>query len=267
MKKIIIALMGVAMLLASGAANSIQSNGWRLNITSSIDDETHVVVSEVEFLNDDDPTVDVSQSNLGGTSGGGIECGWNCDSVSTNQIGKGNAIFVANPKRNRKVGVTVDNDISTDYTTDYKILVAPGNFFVQYSIYRGVTNPVRSSYRSYNVTTYSITVPDDAIATGAPGSWTLEYLDNSTNSWEVADTRERDTTDINWNNAGRVYKVLSPPTTFYLVDSSGTRSMVKGTDSDWSAPLDTSTTPTLTEATTAISDDGELVGRRLEFDF
>jgi hypothetical protein len=267
MKKIIIALMGAAMLFTSGLANSIQSNGWRLNITSSMDEDTHVVVSEVEFLNDNvvgeiAVPVDVTQVDLGGTTAGGTECGWNCDSISTNQIGVGSVEFVANTKRNRQVGVAIDNNQSSYYTTDYKITPAPGNFFVKYSIYRGVTDPVRDSYRSYNVTGYSLTVPEDAITTGAPGSWTVEYLDSSTNSWEIADTRERDTTDINWNNAGRVYKVTDGGITFYLVDSSGTRSMVLGTDSDWSAPLSGTA---LTAANAAITSE-DLVGRRLEFD-
>ncbi len=255
MKKIIIALMVATMLFTSGAANSIQANGWRLNITSSIDEETPVVVTEVEFLDDSTVPVDVSQSDIGIS-----DCGWTCDSVLSNQIGDSAVVFVANPKRNRKIGVAFDNNLSSYYTTTYKIVGKPGNFYVQYSIYRGATTPPRTNR---NIKSYSVSVPDEDIKTGAPGGWTLEYLSSTSNSWELAHTRRPDSTDINWNTSGRVYEVAVGSTTFYLVDSKGTRSMVFGTDSDWSAPL---TGTALTDATTAISDDGILVARRLEFD-
>lgn len=67
MKKILIALMTSILLLGSATVAAVEAKGWRLVITDSIENDTKIVVSEIEFLHKASYDVDAVTTGVGGT--------------------------------------------------------------------------------------------------------------------------------------------------------------------------------------------------------
>jgi len=231
MKNLFAAFAGFVLLVASATALALQAGGYRLTMTGSVDGDTPISITEVEFLS---ASSDVFEADLGysicgwdrviasGTYAGTYQVG--CDTFSTNRLGDPN-VTIAIPsdwrtaiKTRRQIYTMLDNNFNTYWTTADKV-TADDPYSIQYTIHTGNDVPARTLP---SVTAYAITIPVADLSTGAPIAWTVEYFDAAVGNWLQDSVVTSD--DVNWSSAASVWKTTPD---FNYVDISST---ITGTD-------------------------------------
>lgn len=219
MKRFVIALFCAITLAFSSAAYSVEATGWRIIFEQSIENDTQIAVSEIEFLYDDDddpqtPRVDATLADLGEA-----ECGWTrdvsnldvtgdgindlqtnvpvpCDSVSTDRR-RESTIVPTGTRRTRLGKLMFDDNFASEYKTRRVINPNNGTWTVQYMWYIGPAAPSRTLK---DVDAYSLTVSNEYLGPSpdglAPSIFQVDYRDPSTGRWVKVDEREA----VNFND-------------------------------------------------------------------
>ena len=206
MKKFAIALFAATMLLFSTVAYSVPAKGWRLVLEQSIANNTPMVISEIEFLYDDDPSplvenlVDATEGDLGI-----VACGWTrdvannpggtpqvgvatpCDSVATDQT-PDISVVPSGTRRTRLGKLMFDNSFASRFLTVRTLGRNDETWTVQYTFYIGATPAGTDPNRiTKDVVAYTVTVPNNftgpTVNGYAPSIWRVEYLDSASGQW------------------------------------------------------------------------------------
>ena len=213
--------MGVLCILST-TAQSLEARGWRLTFTQSIANDTPIVVSEIEWLYDDDgdPATPLADATFGDL--GKADCGWTrtapnltgntgtisvgCDSVA---VSKSATTTITGVRRTRMGFLMFDNNFASSFQTSDFVSPSNGVFQVQYVWYIGIAAPGRTLK---DVEAYTVTVPTAFLGPGengfAPSIWTVEYLD-ATGRWvkfegaDISAANFNDGTEVDANGVAK----------------------------------------------------------------
>lgn len=191
MKNLFLVLFTASLLFLTATASAVQSSGWRIIFTTSIANDTPILLSEIELLYDHDDNS--ATANVDGTLAdlGAALCGWTrqvpnltgnttpipvgCDSVRTNQQPDSSITVPAGTSSIRLANRLFDDGFTTEFKTKRNIDTT-NQFVVIYKFYQGSSAPSRVLP---DIEQVSLTVPNDYVGPGedglAPSIFSIEY--------------------------------------------------------------------------------------------